>query len=195
MPTLVSVAEFKESAHYRDTHGHSDDEIAGALNLAETRFYKLTRRDKYKYWFVPKEQTYTVHGNGLLFIRFPGPVASLVSVTNLDNDTDHTDKVKAWGGHYLYHKQKWPNGIANIEVTAMIGDPDHVSEVPLDVKRAIMRMAKMHLLGDRQAGERYIDRRPPTDDAPPPPTLTGDREVDNILRSYMVDDISGSFFF
>lgn len=195
MPTLVTLDEFKASAFYNSNL--QDDQILQALDQAEARFYSLTNRDHLGYWFIERTVEKTLHGNGLTFIRFPYPVLEVVSVILLDTGEDVTSDVRAWGSHYLYYPDGWPDGTANIVVRAKVGDPAYALDgtVPLDVKRAIMRLARNYLTGDRIAGERYIDRRPPSDEAPPPPTLTGDREVDGIIRSYVVGDISGAFIF
>jgi len=64
-----------------------------------------------------------------------------------------------------------------------------LGNVPADVKEAVMRLANMKMRHYRIAGERLQERRPP-DEPVPPPTITGDREVDGIIRSYTVQDIS-----
>ncbi|MEN3007250.1 MAG: hypothetical protein ABC578_06250 [Candidatus Methanosuratincola petrocarbonis] len=195
MPTLVTLDEFKQSAFYDSSI--SDEQATNALDQAEARFYSLTNRDHLGYWFIQRQVEKILHGTGTTFLRFPYPVLEIVSVVLLDTDEDVTSAVRAWGSHYLYYPDEWPEGTANIKVVAKAGDPAYAATgtVPLDVKRAIMRLARNYLVNDRIAGERYIDLRPPSDEAPPPPTLTGDREVDGIIRSYSVVDVSGSFWF
>jgi len=193
MLTLVTVEEYMDSPFY----GQEDyDKVERALEWAERRFYRLTERDYLGYWLTPREVTFLVHGNGEKLVRFPWPVLEIHEVKDLDEDVV-LEGVRHWGSHYIFYGAGFPDGIANIRVHADTGDPNYALDpLPEDVSQAIKRLARNQLMGDRIAGERTIDFRPPTEETPAVmPTITGDREVDGVIRSYMTRDLTGGLLF
>lgn len=188
--TLVTVEEYVASAFSGDVSA-TDAQVAWALGTAEARFYSLTRRQTLGYWFLPTDVEMVCHGCGDTLLHVGYPVLKITSVKL--NGVSITDYVKSWRSHYLYYAGVWTEGFANIDLQITVGDPEYApaGTVPLDVKRAIMRLARNYLIGDRIAGERYIERRPASDEAVPPPTITGDREVDAVIRTYTVHDLTG----
>jgi len=191
---LVTLEEFKSSKYYSENF--TDEQVQYALSYAEERFYVLTNREKHGYWMESRELTLELDGTGHRLLRSPYPVLGVAGVTIIGEDgsqEDVTSSVRA-RGHFLWYKDGWPYGFANVRVQGTFGDPRYAGKsVPDDVKEAVMRLAWRKLRRDRIAGERNFERRAPGPTEPiPPPTLTGDREVDGIIRSYMIEDLSSA---
>lgn len=183
---LVTVEEFKASRYYKSDW--PDTEVEKALLYAESRFYILTNREKFGYWFEPRELTLVLDGTGGRLLRSPYPVLRIYEarVLTKEGEEDVTDLIRH-RGHFVYFPSTWEEEFANVTIRADFGDPAYADRpVPEDVKEAIKRLANMKLRRHfRVAGEELAERRPPTEE-PPPPTITGDREVDQIIRSYYV---------
>lgn len=188
---LVSLEEFKSSRYYRADW--TDSECQEALEYAEERFYRFTNREKHGYWLEPRELALSLDGTGHKLLRSPYPVLSLSSVVlrTREGEEDVTAEV-TFRGHYLHREDGFPYGFANVSVSGAFGDPAYAGRaIPRDVKEAVMRLAYRKLLRTRIAGERLYERRAPGEEVPPP-TLTGDRETDAIIRTYTVGDITGT---
>lgn len=190
---LVSVAEFLDSRYCRPEW---EDKAPEMLQYGEDRFYQLTKRNQWGYWIQPKTRTVTLDGNGSRLLRTPYPLIDLHECVVYSEgaagvvEDDVTDAIR-FRSHFLHHHRGFPNGFANVVLTGDFGDPAFVEkDVPDDVKECIMRLAHMKLTRARIAGERVHERRPPGDEPVPPPTMTGDREVDGIIRSYTVRDMT-----
>jgi len=191
---LVTLTEFKSSVYYRDVW--TDSQVQDALDYSEARFYEFTRRDRLGYWLEERALTLTLDGTGHRLLRSPYPIISVTSVIIIGQDgteTDVTSEVRA-RGHFLWREDGWPYGFANVKLTGTFGDPRFVGQsIPRDVKEAVMRLAYRKLQRDRIAGERSYERRAPGPTEPiPPPTLTGDRETDAIIRTYTVNDLTAA---
>ncbi len=195
---LVTLAEFKASPYWNDKY--TDDAILSALRYAEQRFYEYTNRGKYGYWLQGKKAKMVLDGTGTRLVRTNYPVLQLISckmITGPNTTVDITDQVRS-RLHYLWYRGGFREGFANVVVEAYCGDPAYArladdsgesgavdSGVPEDVKEAILRLADLKLRRKRIAGEEIVERRP--DARPvPPPTYTGDREVDGIIKTYTI---------
>lgn len=193
---LVALDEFKSSRYYDSNAGWADEEVTEALVYAEDRFYRLTGRHRWGYWLQPRTLTLNLDGTGkrLLYSPYPLLVLDSCQVAYSGGTQDVTSEVR-WRNHFLFLTAGWWEGFANVTVTGAFGDPAYISvtdegaraNVPEDVREAVRRLANRKLRHLRIAGEQLSERRPPTPSEPvPPPTLTGDREVDGIIRSYTV---------
>lgn len=196
MSRLASLADFRASKYNDPTW--TDEQVQEALDYAEARFLRLTNRDRTGMWFVPRELTVFVHGTGSECVRVPYPVLSLSQVVVIEENgltTEITQDVR-YHGRFLWYDGTFPRGFKNVQIVGTFGDPRYGGTVPEDVKEAILRFAWLKLRRSRLAGERVTDFRPPPSDGNvPPPTYTGDRELDGIIKSYIVDDITGGFDF
>lgn len=196
---LVSVAEFKASPYYTDKY--TDQAIQSALDYAEDRFYELTNRAAFGYWFHPREVEMVLDGTGTRLLRARYPILRLLYcgvIDRLDGTVaDITSAVRV-REHFLWYRPGFREGFANVHVIALCGDPQYAAVeaaesgesgllgyVPTDVREAILRLADLKLRRKRIAGEEVVERRPGVT-PPPPPTFTGDREVDGIIRTYTV---------
>ncbi|MCS7240829.1 MAG: hypothetical protein NZ651_06265 [Candidatus Bipolaricaulota bacterium] len=184
---IVDLQDFQRSRYWRE--GLNPQEVEAALRYAEERFYTLTNRHRYGYWFEPKELEIFLDGTGSQLLRSPYPIVEVIEVKVITafGTFDITARVRA-RGHFLYRLDgAFPEGVANIQLLAAFGDPAYVQqEIPEDAREAVRRLAYNKLRFYRIAGEELDERRPPTE-SPPPPTLTGDREVDGIIRSYTIE--------
>jgi len=185
---LVTVEEFRESPYNKADF--TDADIQKALEYAEARFYRLTKREEWGYWLEPRRCSLRLDGTGTSLLRLPFPLVNLVELRVLyaAGWLELTDTA-TFRGHFIYLPGDlvFEEGVMNVHVVGDFGDPDYCSRpVPADVKEAIMRLAFMKLRRHyRLAGEQLLERRAP-DEAPPPVTYTGDREVDGIIASYAI---------
>jgi hypothetical protein len=183
---LVHLDEFKASAYWKDSF--SDEQVEKALSYAERRFYALTKREQYGYWFEPKRCVLRLDGTGTSLLQLAYPLVNLVDVRILyaAGALLITDFCR-FRGHFLHYVAgEFPEGVMNVQVTGDFGDPKWNGTVPDDVKEAVMRLAFMKLRRHyRIAGEELLERRAP-DQPPPPVTYTGDREVDGIIATYTI---------
>ncbi|MEN3011005.1 MAG: hypothetical protein ABDI20_08630 [Candidatus Bipolaricaulaceae bacterium] len=182
---IVTLEEFRESRYWRDNMDEA--QVEEALRYAEERFYALTNRAKYGYWLEPKVEEFALDGTGTRLLRAPSPVLEVLEVQVLTETgpLPITENVRP-RGHFLYRLDGvFPEGVGNVRVKAKVGDPLYARRgIPEDAKEAVRRLAFLKLLRHvRIAGEQLDEHRPPTE-PPPPPTLTGDREVDGILKTY-----------
>jgi len=183
---LVPLEEFKASAYWKDSF--SDEQAEKALSYAERRFYALTKREQYGYWFEPRRCILRLDGTGTSLLYLPYPLVNLIDVRIIyaAGYLFITDFCR-FRGHFLHYTASvFPEGIMNVQVTGDFGDPKWAGTVPEDVKEAVMRLAFMKLRRHyRIAGEELLERRAP-DQPPPPVTYTGDREVDGIIATYTI---------
>lgn len=186
---LATVEQFVASPYYQSSY--SESAILEALRYAERRFYELTNREKYGYWLEPRRVTMSLDGTGGRLLRTKYPVLKLLSceiITSITGEyLDITNSVRL-RNHFLWYRDGFPEGFANVRVVALCGDPHYGegADVPEDVREAVLRLADLKLRRKRIAGEEVSERRPSANPPPPPPTLTGDREVDGIIRTYTI---------
>lgn len=121
---LVSVAEFKASPYY--TEKYTDSAIQQALDYAERRFYELTNRAEFGYWFRPGRSRCSWTGPGRL-LRARYPIVQLLYcgiIERLDGtETDVTSSVRV-RNHFLWYRPGFREGFANVHVIALCGIPD-----------------------------------------------------------------------
>lgn len=184
---LVTLAEFQGSRYWRSDF--SPEEAEAALRYAEERFYTLTNRHRHGYWLEPRELEVWLDGTGTHLLRAPYPILEVLEVRVLDVTglVDITPHVRA-RGHFLYRGDAvFPEGFSNVQLVAEFGDPAFAGQgVPEEVKEAVRRLAYNKLRRHyRILGEELLERRAPSE-TPPPPSLTGDPEVDGIIRAYTI---------
>ena len=171
----------------------SDDELTALIKLSCNFIERVTEQ-----FFEPREITLKLDGRGGRVLPLP---FILIEPSNVIADNEEvTDYINYQDYKYpkLVRLKKWPQGFQNIEISGIFG----YSETPEDIKRAAIKIAMYHFpaLNNSEAQEeknlRGLLVSETTDGhsyslsgsavaSAYQNAITGDTEIDDILRRYM----------
>ena len=176
-----------------DEENYSDEKLTALINLSCNFIERVTGQ-----FFEPREMTLKFDGRDGRNLPLPFVLLEPLSIT-VDGE-EITDYVNYQNYSYpkIVRVKKWPRGFQNIEILGTFG----YSETPEDIKRAAMKIAMYQFpaLNDSEAqeeknlqgllvsehtdGHSYSLSGSTIADLYAN-SITGDTEIDSILRRYM----------